>query len=321
MMPAMARRIPPLNALRAFEAAARHLSFTRAADELSVTQAAISHQVKALEAWLGVPLFIRRNRTLLLTESGQSYAGPLGEALDVMNLATARLASLDSSGTLTVSLLPSIAAKWLVPRMRLFRTLHPEIEVRLSPSTHLTDFSREAVDVVLRYGRGEWPGLRSDKFMNEDIFPVCSPALLSGALPMQAPGDLRHHTLLHDDYHEDWRKWLLAAGVTDIDWDRGPVYEDSANLLQAAVAGEGVALGRSALAADDLAEGRLVKPFDISLPVEYAYYVVAPEANSQRPKVAAFREWIIETASQEAEHRLTPPYSDPLNASSGQIGT
>ena len=311
-MPAMSRRIPPLNALRAFEAAARHLSFTKAADELNVTQAAISHQVKALEEWLGVPLFIRRNRTLLLTESGQTYAGPLSEALDTINLATARLASLDSSGTLTVSVLPSIAAKWLVPRMRLFRERHPEIEVRLSPSTHLTDFSREAVDVVLRYGRGDWPGLRADKFMTEDVFPVCSPALVRGPHALQTPDDLRHYTLLHDDYHEDWRKWLLAAGVSEVDWDRGPVYEDSANLLQAAIAGEGVALGRSALAADDLAEGRLIKPFDISLPVEFAYYVVAPEVNSERPKVVAFREWIIETAAAEAQARGSSSHTTPF---------
>ncbi len=305
----MSRRIPPLNALRAFEAAARHLSFTKAADELNVTQAAVSHQVKALEEWLGLPLFIRRNRTLLLTETGQTYAGPLGEAFDTINLATARLASLDSTGTLTVSVLPSIAAKWLVPRMRLFRERHPEIEVRLSPSTHLTDFGREAVDVVLRYGRGDWPGLKAEKFMTEDIFPVCSPALMRGAQPLSTPRDLRHFTLLHDDYHEDWRKWLLAAGVTDVEWDRGPVYEDSANLLQAAIAGEGVALGRSALAADDLAAGNLVKPFDISLPVEYAYYVVAPEVNAQRPKVAAFREWVIETAA--AEVKPAPKSSGP----------
>ena len=305
-MPAMSRRIPPLNALRAFEAAARHLSFTRAAEELSVTQAAISHQVKALEEWLGAPLFIRRNRTLLLTEGGQTYASLLSDALDTIELATVRLAALDSSGTLTVSVLPSIAAKWLVPRMRLFRQRHPEIEVRLSPSTHLTDFSREAVDVVLRYGRGDWPGLRADKFMDEDIFPVCSPTLLDHVDQLRRPDDLRRYTLLHDDFHEDWRKWLLAADVTDIDWDRGPVYEDSANLLQAAIAGEGVALGRSALAADDLAEGRLIKPFDISLPVEFAYYVVAPEVNSERPKVVAFREWIIETAAQGAPSRPAP---------------
>ncbi len=300
----MSRRLPPLNALRAFESAARSLSFTKAAAELNVTQAAISHQVKALEDWLGTPLFIRRNRALLLTEAGQAYAGPLGEAFDTIAIATGRLSTLDSTGTLTVSVLPSIAAKWLVPRMRRFREQHPEIEVRLSPSTHLTDFSREAVDLVLRYGRGDWPGLKAEKFMTEDVFPVCSPALLEGSNPLLRPQDLRHYTLLHDDYFEDWRKFLLAAGVTDIDYNRGPVYEDSGNLLQAAAAGEGVALGRSALAADDLAAGRLVKPFDISLPIEYAYYVVAPESSWDRPKVAAFRDWVIETAAADG---MGPP--------------
>jgi LysR family transcriptional regulator, glycine cleavage system transcriptional activator len=300
----MARRLPPLNALRAFEAAARHLSFTKAADELFVTQAAISHQVKALETWLGQPLFRRKSRKLYLTEAGQAYAGPLGMAFDEIDTATARLSALDSSGTLTVSVLPSIAAKWLVPRMRGFRERHPEIDVRLSPSTHLTDFSREAVDVVLRYGRGDWIGMRADQFLTEDIFPVCSPDLLAGSHPLRQPDDLKHHTLLHDDYYEDWTRWLLAAGVRDIDTMHGPVYEDSSNLLQAAMAGEGVALGRSALAADDLAAGRLVKAFDISLPVEFAYYVVAPETSADRPKVAAFREWVIETAANDAHRKL-----------------
>ena len=196
-------------------------------------------------------------------------------------------------------MLPSIAAKWLVPRMRKFREKHPEIEVRLSPSTQLTDFSREAVDVVLRYGRGDWQGMRSDQFLSEDIFPVCSPDLLKGEHPLLKPEDLKYHTLLHDDYFEDWSRWMLAAGVDNVDLEHGPVYEDSAHILQAAIAGEGVALGRSALAADDLAAGRLVKIFDISLPVEYAYYVVAPEASADRPKVAAFRDWVIETAQND----------------------
>jgi len=295
----MARRLPPLNALRAFEAAARHLSFTKAAEELFVTQAAISHQVKALEAWLGQPLFRRKNRNLFLTEAGQSYFGPLGMAFDEIDKSTARLNALDSSGTLTVSVLPSIAAKWLVPRMRGFREKYPDIDVRLSPSTQLTDFSREAVDVVLRYGRGDWLGMRADQFLTEDIFPVCSPDLLHGKNPLNTPDDLKRHTLLHDDYFEDWTRWCLAAGVTGIDTVRGPVYEDSANLLQAVIAGEGVGLGRSALAADDIAAGRLVRVFDISLPVEFAYYVVAPEASADRPKVAAFRDWVIETAAND----------------------
>ena len=295
----MARRLPPLHAVRAFEAAGRHLSFTRAAEELFVTQAAISHQVKALEEWLGQPLFLRKNRNLYLTEAGQSYLGPLGMAMDEIDKATARLSTLDSSGTLTVSVLPSIAAKWLVPRMRGFREKHPEIDVRLSPSTHLTDFAREAVDVVLRYGRGDWHGMRADQFLTEDIFPVCSPELLEGPHPLKEPADLKFHTLLHDDYFEDWTRWLLAAGVTDVDGEAGPVYEDSSNLLQAAIAGEGVALGRSALAADDLAAGRLVKVFDLTLPREFAYYVVAPEASADRPKVAAFRDWVIETAAAD----------------------
>ena len=296
----MARRLPPLNALRAFEAAARHLSFTRAAEELFVTQAAISHQVKALEVWLGQPLFRRKNRNLYLTEAGQSYFGPLGMAFDEIDKATARLNALDSSGTLTVSVLPSIAAKWLVPRMRGFREKYPEIDVRLSPSTQLTDFSREAVDVVLRYGRGEWLGMRSDQFLTEDIFPVCSPELLNGKNPLNTPEDLKLHTLLHDDMRETWRIWLLAAGVEGVDPDRGPGYNLSALVIDAAVAGQGIALARSALISDDLASGRLVKPFELGLPAEYAYYMVYPARALDHPKVRAFRDWVLAEVGVEA---------------------
>ncbi|MFQ5785877.1 MAG: transcriptional regulator GcvA [Alphaproteobacteria bacterium] len=293
----MTRRLPPLNALRAFEAAARHLSFTRAAQELNVTQAAISHQVKALEDRLGVLLFRRINRALLLTDAGQAYLPPVRDAFDRLAEATARLHAQDSRGALTVSVLPSIATKWLVPRLGRFREAQPDIDVRIAPSLHLTDFAREDVDVALRYGRGVWPGLRADRLMTEDIFPICSPKLLDGPHPLRAPADLRHYTLLHDEGHGDWRVWLLAAGIDDIDPTRGTVFTDSGMLVQAAVEGQGVALGRSALAADDLAAGRLVRPFDVSLPAEFAYYLVCPEASAGRPKIAAFRDWLMaETA-------------------------
>jgi LysR family glycine cleavage system transcriptional activator len=289
----MARRLPPLNALRAFEAAARHLSFTRASQELNVTQAAISHQVKALEERLGVPLFRRLNRRLLLTDAGQDYLPPVRDAFDRIAAATDRLDARDSVGVLTVTVLASFAAKWLVPRLGRFRDAHPDIDMRIAPSSHLTDFSREDVDLALRYGRGTWPGLRADRLMTEDIFPMCSPALLEGAHAIRSPADLRHHTLLHDEGYGDWRTWLLAAGVDGVDPTRGPVFTDSGMVIQAAVEGQGVALGRSALAAADLDAGRLVRPLDISLPVEFAYYVVCPEATADRPKIAAFRDWVL----------------------------
>ena len=294
----MARRLPPLNGLRAFEAAARHLSFTRAAEELSVTQAAISHQVKALEERLGVQLFRRLNRALLLTDAGQQYLPELRDAFDRIDAATERLRASDSRGPLTVSVLPSVATRWLVPRLGRFREAHPEIDIRIAADMHLTDFAREDVDAVLRYGRGDWPGLRADWLLSEDFFPVCSPGLLEGSHPLHTPDDLRHHILLHDDDRTDWTMWFLAAGIEGGDTTRGPAFTDSSMVLQAAAEGQGVALGRSALAAADLAAGKLVKPFDISLPANYAYYLACPEATSERPKIVAFREWLIAEAAR-----------------------
>ncbi len=291
--PAMARRLPPLNALRAFEAAARHLSFTKAAQELNVTQAAISHQVKALEERLGVVLFRRLNRALLLTDAGQSFLPPLREAFDQIANATERLHAHDARRTLTITTLPSIAAKWLVPRLGRFREAHPDIDVRIDASLHLTDFARENVDAALRYGRGKWHGTRSDRLMTEDFFPVCNPALLEGEHPLREPSDILHHTLLHDDSRTDWTMWFLAAGIEGGEPTRGPAFTDSSLVLQAAVDGQGVALGRSALAAADLAAGRLVRPFDLSLEAKYAYYLVCPQATAESPKIASFRAWLL----------------------------
>ena len=295
----MSRRLPSLNGLKAFEAAARHLSFTRAAAELNVTQAAVSHQVKALEESLGLALFRRLNRALLLTDEGQALLPPLSEALDRMALAVDGLARREETGTLTVRTLDSFAAGWLVRRLGRFRALYPDIEVRIAISDHLVDFTRDDVDMAVRYGRGEWPGLDSTRLMTEEIFPVCSPALLADGPPLEKPPDLRRHTLLHDEMREDWRMWLLAAGVGGVDPTRGPGYHHSNLVMQAAMAGEGVALGRSVLVADELAAGRLVKPFDVSLPAEYAYYVVYPEAAAGRPKVRALRDWLLAEAGAE----------------------
>ena len=296
----MARRLPPLNAVRAFEAAARHLSFTKAAKELHVTQAAISHQVKALEAYLGLKLFRRLNRALVLTEEGQTYLPPVKRIFDHLYDATRRLTENEARGKLTVSVIPSLAARWLVPRLGRFREAQPDIDVRVAPSGHLVDFAREDVDLGIRYGRGRYPGLRVERLMTEDILPVCSPALLEGSRPLKRPSDLRHHTLLHDEGHAEWRTWLLAAGVDDVDATRGTVFTDSGMLIQAAAAGQGVALARGALAADYLASGRLVRPFDFNLPAEFAYYIVCPEATADQPKVVAFREWLLQESARSS---------------------
>ncbi len=299
----MARHLPPLNGLKAFEAAARHLSFTAAGKELHVTQAAISHQVKALEARLGTTLFHRRNRALFLTDAGQSYLPPVRDALDAIADATFALTRRERTGGLTVTTLYSFAVEWLMPRLKRFGARHPEIEVRLSAKDQLVDLVREDVDLAVRYGRGVWSGLRADRLMEEDVFPVCSPELLTGATPLATPADLAHHTLIHDDMRESWRLWLLAAGVKGIDPERGPSFSHSTMVIQAAINGLGVALGRSALVRGDLAAGRLVRPFDLSVPAEFAYYVVYPEASARLPKVRAFRDWLLEEAAAEAAER------------------
>ncbi len=293
------RRLPPLNALRAFEAAARHLSFTRAAGELHVTQAAISHQIKALEEWLGMPLFRRQNRALLLTDAGQAYLPPLREAFDRIQDATNKLRERDKSGALTVGTFTSFAAKWLVPRLGRFASAHPDIEVRLAINDVLVDFAADAVEVAIRYGRGDWKGLHAERLMTEVVFVVCSPKLLDGPAPLKRPEDLRHHTMLHDDLPEDWDTWLEAAGVGTTKAKRDLAFNHSEMVLQAAIDGLGVALGRSVLVADDLAAGRLVKPFDLELPTQAAYYLACPDGTQDRPKVKAFRDWVMSEVARD----------------------
>lgn len=295
-------RLPPLNALRVFEAAARHLSFTRAAAELHVTQAAVSHQIKLLEDDLGVPLFRRMHRALLLTDEGQQLLPSVRAAFDELSTATRRLRAGEREGVLTVSVIPSFAACWLVPRIGRFREVHPEIDLRIAASIQVTDFAREDVDVGLRYGIGRYPELNTCLLMREEYFPVCNPALLGGAHPLYAPSDLRHHVLLHDEHfpHEPnpgWRDWLHAAGATQVNPERGPRFGDAAMMVQAAIAGQGVAMGRTALVMDAMAQGLLVRPFDLILPGSYGYWIVCPPASVDKPKIKAFREWLLAEAA------------------------
>ena len=300
----MSRQLPPLKPLRAFEAAARHLSFTKAAQELNVTQAAISHQVKTLEDALQTQLFRRFNRRLMLTDSGQAYLPALTEAFDRIDAATLRLRANDRSGDLKISVATSIAAKWLLPRLTRFRQLHPDIDVMVSASDKMADFARDDMDMALRYGYGVYPGLRVDKLMQDTVFPVCSPALLQGPLPLREPADLKHHTLMHEEWGDminapDWGVWMAAAGVKGVNTDRGPRYSHSSLSLQAAMDGQGVALARSSLVGLDLEAGRLVQPFGPVLTTNYACYVVSPEATADWPKIKAFREWLLEQAAMD----------------------
>lgn len=271
------------------------------AKELFVTQAAISHQVKALEAYLGLDLFRRLNRGLMLTDDGQAYLPPIRRAFDLINEATSKATERDEAGTLSVTVLPSFGARWLVARLGRFRTAHPDIDVRVSATSDLVDLARENFDVGIRYGRGQYPGMRTVRLLTEDIVPVCSPQLITGSNPLKQPKDLLHHTLLHEESHGDWRTWLLSAGVQDIDPARGPVYTEASMLVQAAAAGQGVALARGVLAADALSAGRLVQPFELSLPTEFAYYIVSPESKADRVKIVAFTEWLLKEAAADPQ--------------------
>jgi LysR family glycine cleavage system transcriptional activator len=288
--------------LRAFEAAARHLSFTRAAAELHVTQTAISHQIRRLEAQLGVRLFARGKRALSLTQEAQSYLPAVRAAFEDLRAATTRLLRPNHGRLLTVSTMASLAAKWLLPRLVGFQEAHPGIEVRISTSSHLVDFRREEVDVAIRYGRGRWAGLRAQWLMAEDIFPVCSPTLLKGKNALRRPADLAHHTLLHAGVsRDDWQLWLTAAGLpTNLAAKPGLTFDLSLMALQAAIDGLGVALGRTPLVEADIAAGRLVVPFDVKLPAEAGFYVVAPEETADTPKIAVFRDWLTASVAPAA---------------------
>ncbi len=299
----MARRLPPLNALRVFEASARHLSFTKAAEELHVTQAAVSHQVKALEGALGLKLFRRYNRRLSLTEAGKQFLPPLREAFDMIAEASARLSDEEETGSLKVSVLPSFAAKWLLPRLGDFRATNPEIDVLLSASNELVDFERDDIDVGIRFGFGDYPELFTQKLMDDEAFPICSPKLLEGPNPLRSPEDLENHTLLHDESPNllDWNTWRSLAGKPEIRTDFGPRFTDASMAIEAAAAGNGVAIARSSLVRADLRSGRLIKPFGPSLKSRFAYYLVCAKSQAERPKIKKFRSWIAAQVREDLE--------------------
>ena len=302
----MLRRLPSLNALKAFEAAARHESFTKAADELSVTQGAVSHQVKSLEDELGLRLFNRERQRLLITEAGKTYLEVVRDAFDRLAFGTNRLLQLQKSGVLTVSTSPNFAAKWLVHRLGRFIDGHPEIDLRVSASPQHIDFAREDIDVAIRHGDGQWPGLHVSRLCVEELFPVCSPKFLRGRGALRSPADLKHHTLLHVTDRRDWTNWLEAAGAKDVDIARGPVFSERSMGIDAAVNGQGIALARSALAAWDLIAGRLVRPFTLGLKVPYAYWIVCPKSTADLPKISTFRDWLLSEAAEDAR-RLRHP--------------
>ena len=295
----MPRNLPPLNALRAFEAAARNGSFTRAAGELCVTQGAVSQQVKALELDLAAKLFHRAPSGLELTESGRDYLTIVRDALDRIALGTERLRQRQGSGMLTVSVSPDFAAKFLVHRLGRFSHEHPEISLRISADMHHVDFARENVDMAVRHGDGNWPGLEAYRLAAEHLLAICSPDLIASKGRALSPKDLSSLPLLHLDRRETWAEWFNAAGVENADVSLGPVMNRAAMLIDAALNGQGAALSRTMLAASDLLGKRLVQPVRFSLPLRKSYWIVCPKASSELPKVRIFREWLLEEAQRD----------------------
>jgi LysR family glycine cleavage system transcriptional activator len=292
------RRLPPLNGLRCFEAAARNVSFARAAEELHVTPSAVSHQIRALEGILGVALFRRERGALVLTEAGAACLPGIRDGFAMLLDAVRLVDRPRRRDTLNVSVAPSFAAKWLLPRLERFLAGNAAIDVRVEASMGLVDFARDGADLAIRYGGGRYPGLAVERLISESVFPVCSPDLLRGERPLREPADIRGHTLLHDDSPDDdetcptWPMWLAAAGVTGLDAERGLRFNQSSLVIEAAVFGRGIALAKATLVAADLASGRLVRPFELSFPLVFAYYLVCPETKLAEPKVRAFRDWV-----------------------------
>ena len=290
----MARKTLNLNSIRAFEVVSRHLSFTRAAEELNVTQAAVSHQIKSLEERLGVMLFLRHKNGLHLTKEGRVMFQPLTRAFDLMEDATNLLINSEIE-VLKVCVSCSFASLWLVPRLKTFYEQYPNIDIRVIVKNSNEDLLKVGdVDIDLRHGDGKWPKVQAQKFLNEQLFPVCSPSLLEGDIPLQIPDDLKNHTLLHDNKIIGWKEWLDDAGIKGVDYTRGPGFSHYHHAVQSAILGDGVALGRNPLVAEALANKDLVRPFDINLPSGLGYYIVTTDKILETSKIRMFSNWLLE---------------------------
>lgn len=296
----------PLNALRAFEAVAAHLSFTDAAKALNVTTAAVSSHIKSLEEFLETSVFIRHSRSVRLTAQGARLLPGVQRGMEELNRAVDQLRQNRSSGLLNISLLGSFLQKWLLPRLGDFYQKHPEIDLRFNASRELVDFMQTDFHAAVRYGSGDWPQLHAEKVLDDWVFPVASPALLAKLGPINTMGDLQKYPLLHSAT-EPWIDWLRRVGGDTLRVERGPVLDDSASVLTAAEQGHGLALARWSLVAGDLATGRLVRPLAQSVRQHYAYYFVAPPNNFDLPKVVRFHDWLREVCSQFA-----PPEGERL---------
>lgn len=301
----MAERLPHLSALRAFEAAARRLSFRDAAKELGITASAVSHQIRALEAYLDVRLFDRLTRAVALTQAGQALYPKLDVGFRLIETAVREVRSLQTASVLVVSAGPAIAAKWLVPKLYLFQEKYPDIELRVATTTRAVDLEREDIDVALRHGRGAYPGLESVRLFGEAYAPMCAPRLVQDPkVPLGTPADLRYHRLLHDDAAASpgegaagWAQWLRAAGAGDVDPQTGAHFAQTDHAIQAAIDGGGVLMGRVAIATLDLNAGRLIRPFELTLPSPFGYYFVTRSGRQRERAIAAFLGWIENEAA------------------------
>ena len=292
-------KFPPLKALRAFESAARHLSITEAANELFVTPGAISQQIKVLEEFLDITLFKRLHRQILLTDAGQCLLPGIQNGLEIMADSINSIHSLSLNRPITITTPPSFASKWLVPRLHRFRQRHPNIDVRIETSIDVIDIVHSDIDIAIRYGSGDYPGLSAELLMHQEVFPVCSPDLIKDDHPMKQPSDLKHYELLKfdDGFMDldwpDWEMWLRAADAEDVDTQKGLAFNQHELLIQAAIEGHGVALVGSVAARDDLKKGLLIKPFELTFPLRFAYYFVTSPSKASWPGVNAVRDWIM----------------------------
>ena len=300
------RKLPPLKSMRAFEAAARNLSFTKAAEELFVTPAAISQQVRQLEDYLGVTLFHRLTRAVKLTAEARAVLPLMTQGFDNLANAIDRLAQEQETGLLTVSTAPTFAAKWLLQRLPDFTEKHPDIDLRLDASLVPREFDSDDIDISIRLSQGDFPGFHVSRIFGEAFCPVCSPALLTGSKPLKQPADLAQHRLLHVDWgvlkHSmpEWRTWLEAFAIEGVNPDPGPHFTVEGLAIDAAINGSGIALVSHHAVAEDLKAGRLVKPFNLTLQADYSYWLVCPHEYLRRAKVRAFCDWLLQQAESDS---------------------
>jgi LysR family glycine cleavage system transcriptional activator len=302
----MTRTLPPLSSLRAFEAVARRVSFTRAAEELHVTPGAVSQQIRLLEDLLGECLFLRTKRSVALTEAATRMLPDIQAGLDALSRATSSKILGSAERTLTISVAPSFASKWLLPRLSDFSDHYPDIDLRISATVALADFRRDNIDLAIRLGRGSYPELHAEAMFAETLTPLCSPALVKTSGRLKTPDDLRKYRLLHDtsipgeSEQSSWERWLKLAGATQVSAHRGARFSLAELALQAAIEGAGVVLGRMVLAEGDLTAGRLIRPFKVVLPLEVSYFLVMAKGSSRRPEIQCFRDWLFTRLKQSA---------------------